>query len=245
VAIRAVIAAIKETTSGGAALGIGFEPWTGEEVAAALPSGKFLWRLHNDRRLIEEDDTMYVKTISLGAWVAWIVFIMPSAYAQRGMSEPSGVARQATKPQVVRLEGTLLSIEIGPCQHTTGHSVIGVHVILKTVDEQQLNVHLGPASSTASFVSKLTVGKPISVEAFRTAKMPANHYVAQKVVAGDATMVLRDESLRATWAGGGPRVSASGPYGRPCMQGAGGYYQRGGYHAYGRGGRGHGYRWRR
>ena len=168
-----------------------------------------------------------------------------SAFAQRGVGESVGLAQQGTKPAAVELAGTLSAIEIRPCKHTTGHAMVGAHLILKAPDQKELNVHLGPAYATKSFVNKLEVGERLSVQAFRTEKMPAEHYVAKKVVAEDATLVLRDDTLRPTWAAGDePRANPAGPYDRPCMRGGGGYHYREG-NAYGRGGRGYGYRWRR
>jgi hypothetical protein len=194
------------------------------------------------RRLVEEDNTMFSKSL----WIAAAATLLwaASAFAQRGVGEPVGVAQQAVNPATVELAGTLSAIEIGPCKHTTGRAMIGTHLILKAADQKELNVHLGSANATKAFVNKLDIGKPVSIVAFRTEKMPIGHYVAKKVLAEDASLVLRDDTLRPTWAvGNGPRANAAGPYGRPCMH-SGGYYYRDGY-AYGRGRGGHGYRWRR
>jgi hypothetical protein len=194
------------------------------------------------RHQVEEDRTMFSKSL----WIAAAATLLwaASAFAQRGVGDPAGVAQQAVKPATVELVGTLSAIEIGPCKHTTGRAMVGTHLIVKAPDQKELNVHLGPADATKSFVNKLEVGESMAVVAFRTEKMPAGHYVAKKVVAKDASLMLRDDTLRPAWAAGsGPRANAAGPYGHPCMR-SGAYYHRNGY-AYGRGRGGYGYRWRR
>ena len=55
---------------------------------------------------------------------------------------------ETVKPDTVALEGTLSAIEIGPCQHTTGRSMVGTHLIVTSADQKKLNVHLGPTQST-------------------------------------------------------------------------------------------------
>jgi hypothetical protein len=141
-------------------------------------------------------------SIAAAASLLWAA----SAFAQRGIGEPVGVAQQTVKPPAVEFTGTLAAIEIGPCKHTTGHAMVGAHVILTTSDQKRVNVHLGPAEVTKSFVNKLELGKPVTVVAFRTEKLPAEHYFAKKVVTDQATLVLRDDTLRPSWAGGNVRA---------------------------------------
>jgi hypothetical protein len=136
-------------------------------------------------------------TLTLGM----VVLVTPTL-AQKGMGDRTGVARQAVTPEVVTLTGTLVEINTGPCEKTTGRSPIGTHVLLKTTDGKQLNIHLGPARAVADLVAKLTVGEELTVNAFRTEKMAENHYVAQSLVVDKTTIQLRDASLRPVWARG-------------------------------------------
>lgn len=135
-------------------------------------------------------------------------------YAQRGVGDPQGVAQQAVRPEVVTLEGTVVEVQTGPCENTTGHAWIGTHVVLKTADGQQLNVHLGPAGAgqVAFLADALTAGLPVKVRAFRTAQLKEGHYVAQAVTYGDdRTVQLRDDNLRPAWAGGRGGGGGLGP----------------------------------
>jgi hypothetical protein len=138
---------------------------------------------------------------------------VPMAHAQRGVGDPSGVASQPVKPEVVSLSGTLVEIKTAPCESTTGRSPVGTHLILETAQKEQLNIHLGPADAVADTVAKLSAGQAIAVKVFRTEKMKANHYVAQSLTFGETTVTLRDAGLRPVWAGGnsGPRRPGRGP----------------------------------
>lgn len=156
---------------------------------------------------------MFRQMLLITAGLAGALLCSPDVLAQRGVGDAVGIARQPVTPAVVTLEGTLQSIETGPCLHTTGHARIGTHVILQAAEEKQLNVHLGPASTADALVGRMKVGDPVKVEAFRTERMPADHYVAKSITFGNATVRLRDESLRPIWAGTarGPRFGP-GPY---------------------------------
>ena len=59
-----------------------------------------------------------------------LLFAMPAA-AQKGMGEPTGVARQAVKPPTETMSGTIKDIKVGPCERTTGRSLEGVHLIVQ------------------------------------------------------------------------------------------------------------------
>ena len=144
------------------------------------------------------------------SWISMVVLaltcrvLVGEAFAQRGVGEPSGVARQTVKPEVVTLSGTLVEIKTGPCEKTTGRSPIGTHLLLDAGKGESLNIHLGPEASVAQTVAKLKIGEKITVKAFRTGKMPANHYTAQSLTSGETTVDLRDAGLRPVWAGPGP-----------------------------------------
>jgi len=145
------------------------------------------------------------------------------ALAQKGVGDLSGVASQATKPEVVSLSGKIVEVKTGPCESTTGRSLIGTHVILETAEKELLNVHLGPAAAVADTVARLSVGQPLAVRAFRTEKMKEKHYVAQSLTFGKTTVELRDAGLRPVWAGGilGPGRMAVGQAGPGRGQGPG------------------------
>jgi len=124
------------------------------------------------------------------------------AYAQKGMGEPTGVARQAVKPEIVSLSGKFVEIKTGPCEKTTGRSPVGTHILLETAKGEKLNIHLGSAAAVADTVAKLSLGQEVTVKAFCTDKMPDGHYTAQSLTFGKTTVELRDAGLRPVWAGG-------------------------------------------
>jgi len=174
--------------------------------------------------------------------------VAPRAHAQKGMGERTGLGRQAVKPEVVSLSGNVLATETGPCEKTTGPADVGSHVLLVTPKGKRLNVHLGPAAAVDYIVEQLTVGKKMTVRAFRTAKMPDNHYVAQSLTLDETTIRLRDEGLRPFWAwGNGASSGRGGPrYGPGMRQGSS--WKNGGSYGPGRGrgwGRGRGRGWGR
>jgi len=126
--------------------------------------------------------------------------VAPLAHAQRGMGDSAGVARQAVKPEVVTLSGKVLEVKTEPCKMTTGPAYLGTHFLMKTPKGEKLNIHLGPADAVDYVTEQLPVGDKVTVNAFRTVKMPENHYVAQSVAFDGTTIQLRDASLRPLWA---------------------------------------------
>lgn len=160
-------------------------------------------------------------TFLMAGGLLWGVFA-PCAHAQRGMGEPTGVAQQAVKPEVVSLSGEVLAVETGPCKKTTGRADVGSHFLLKTPKGKELNIHLGPAAAVDYILERLPVGKKVTVQAFRTAKMPKNHYVARSLTFDETTIRLRDEGLRPVWArGSGASRGRGGPqYGHGLGQGS-------------------------
>lgn len=150
-----------------------------------------------------------------------------AAQAQRGVGDPTGVAQQAVKPVVVSLSGEVLEVKTGPCENTTGRSLLGTHFLMKTEEGETLNIHLGPPVQVEFVAKELSAGKKVKVQAFRTDKMKESHYVAQSLAYGDRTVQLRGDSLRPVWAGGrGARNWAPGGFGPGRGRGAGyGYYR--------------------
>ncbi len=149
-----------------------------------------------------------------------------AAYAQKGMGDDVGVARQAVKPELVTLSGTVLSVETKVCEKTTGRGLLGTHVSIKTEKGNTLIVDLGWADAEAvkSVAEKLTVGKAVSVVAFQTEKMPKDRYVAKSLTIDGKTTDLRDEYLRPVWAGAGGKMQQ--PLGRGLGRGWGRGWRR-------------------
>ena len=162
------------------------------------------------------------------------------AWAQKGMGEQAGVARQTEKPKVVSRSGSVLKVEIGPCKKTMGRSDQGAHFLLRTEKGRTLNIHLGPATAVKHITEKLTVGTKVTVDVFRTEKMPSNHFVAKTITVDESTIQLRDQGLRPTWAAGNGHSRGRGVgQGPSWRKWTGNGYKRG----YGQG-RGRGWRWR-
>jgi hypothetical protein len=143
-----------------------------------------------------------MKTNLLFAAVAiGTIVAAPLAWAQRGIGQPQGVARQAVLPDTETIAGTLERIEIGPCESTTGHASVGLHLHLRTDYGDDVNLHAGPAANVKPLLDQLRIGDSLSVVAFRTENHRPGHYVAQKISSGDQVIDLRDENLRPQWAG--------------------------------------------
>jgi len=165
---------------------------------------------------------------------------IPHACAQKGMGDPTGVARQAVKPKVVSLSGKVVAVETGPCEKGTGWGYVGTHFLLKMPKGQKLNIHLGPAEAVDYVTEQLQVGEKVTVDAFRTTKMSKNHYVAQSLALDGTTIRLRDETLRPTWA-----QSNTASRGRGRLQSVPGRGQRRGWGRGWRRGSGYGRGWGR
>ena len=166
------------------------------------------------------------------------------------MGEPAGVARQAVKPEVVSLSGKVLTVKTEPCKMTTGRAYIGTHFLLETPEGEELNIHLGPAAAVDYVTDQLPVGENVTVDAFCTAKMPENHYVAQSLTFNNTSIRLRDVSLRPFWARGNavPPRRGEPQWGPGRGPGRGWGSGRGYGPGWGRGsggGRGPGYGWGR
>ena len=137
-----------------------------------------------------------ITTVTLGNW------FVGATYAQKGVGDTEGTARQAVKPEIVLLSGKIVEITTGPCESATGRSPVGTHMILETSKKQKWNVHLGPAAVVAKIVEKLAIGQEITVKAFHTDKHKEHHYVAVSLSFGNTTIELRDDTLRPVWAQG-------------------------------------------
>lgn len=137
------------------------------------------------------------------AALSWILS-PSSAFAQRGMGDPTGIAQRQVHPELVSLSGTLTSIETQPCEGGTGSGAVGTHLVIKTEKGVLLTVDLGWAKAVESIVKQLAIGKTVNASAFRTDKMPKDRYVAKSLTFDDKTVQLRDDNLRPYWAGRGP-----------------------------------------
>ena len=127
---------------------------------------------------------------------------LSSAFAQRGVGDPEGVARKPTRPKVVSLSGKVLEVKTESCEITTGPSLLGTHLIIEAGDGKTLNIHLGPEDAVKFIAEKLTRGTEVKVEGFRTEKTKKGQYIARSLKIGDRTTELRDQAtLRPVWAG--------------------------------------------
>jgi hypothetical protein len=171
-----------------------------------------------------KEKSMKREILCVGMSVLAVLAYTSPSYGQRGAGESVGMARQATRPPLVAIEGTLTAIKTGPCERTTGRAGVGTHLLLQNSEGKAINVHLGPATVVASFVNGLKTGDQMTVKAFRTDRLPADHYVAVKVTVGEKSVTLRDETLRPTWAGQqgsgrGPGFGRNQGYGPGPMRG--------------------------
>ena len=141
----------------------------------------------------------------LGIVLFTFAIFIGTAHAQKGVGDETGLARQTVKPALTPLSGTVVSVDTKVCEKTTGHGEIGTHFLLKTAQNETLNIDLGwsEADVVKNLAKSLTQGKQVTVTAFRTEKMPPQRYVAKSVTIDGTTTNLRDDSLRPVWAGGG------------------------------------------
>ena len=128
--------------------------------------------------------------------------ILSGAFGQKGTNEPTGVARQADKPEVVSLSGTVLEVKTEPCKLTTGRADKGTHIVLQTGTDEKLEIHLGPEVDVEHVTKKIATDQNVAVKAFRTERLPESALIAQSVTVDGETLRLRDEELRPVWAGG-------------------------------------------
>ena len=159
----------------------------------------------------------------LTTWMLLGGVVTTEVSAQKGMGDKTGVARQAVKPDVVSLSGKLTAIKIGPCGQTTGRASVGTHILLKTPQGKELNIHIGPTNAVDRLVNRLTVGQKLTVKGFRTKKMPADQYVACSLEFNGTSIEFRDKSLAPFWSGGtaSARVPAASQDGFGRGRGAG------------------------
>lgn len=130
-----------------------------------------------------------------------LLCLVSPSFAQRGMGENFGVAQQGLKTDTVTIQGEVVRVITGPCEKTTGWSEIGSHFMLKTEQGDEWNIHLGPAQMVQEVTDMLSTGANVTLQVFRTEKMPEKNYVAITVTVDNKTMRLREENLRPVWAG--------------------------------------------
>lgn len=144
-----------------------------------------------------------------------------TASAQRGTGADTGVAQRIPSPSIVTKSGKITKVETGPCEGTTGRSLSGVHLLIQEPNGDTLNLHLGPTEALNTVVDRLAPGQSLSFEAFRTDRLPSNHFIAKTLMLDDEVIRLRDDNLRPSWAYGGRGrgpVDGRGPGGGwgPC-----------------------------
>jgi len=108
-------------------------------------------------------------------------------FSQKGTGESQGIAQQGLKLPVTTISGNLLEIKTGLCESKGGN----------------VNIHLGPAMAVDHVVNQLVIGSTLSIDVFRTDRLPKNAYIAKSLALNDKTIHLRDDNLRPSWAYGG------------------------------------------
>jgi hypothetical protein len=179
------------------------------------------WTDVRDINLTKGERKMARKSWNVVGWslvaVAWLAI---PAYAQRGTGESTGVARQATLPELTEVAGTIQEVRDAPCESTTGGATRGTHLLLATEDGRVLNVHLGPSASVGFAVNQLNTGQSIVASVFRTEKLADENFVAKSLTVDSRKITLRDDTLRPVWAGG-RRGDVSVAQGRRGRRGGG------------------------
>jgi hypothetical protein len=145
------------------------------------------------------------KTVVIVVALVLLWGLAPICLAQRGVGDASGVVRQGLQPDTVSIQGKVMEVITGPCEMRTGRYEIGSHVVIKTEDGKEKNIHLGPAQWVQGVTDQLSQGKTVVVCAFRTEKMSEGHYNAVTVTVGEKILRLRNQNLRPVWAGQTPQ----------------------------------------
>ncbi len=150
--------------------------------------------------------------IAMVTVLAVLVCLGPTAQAeQKGLGGSTGIAREAEKPPVVSMSGQVVEIKTGPCEKSTGKSLVGTHLLIQTKEDGKLNLHLGPTSAVRHIVEQLSVGQLLTFEGFHTEQMPGDAYIAKSLTLDDKVIHLRDDSLRPSWASPRGRSQSRGP----------------------------------
>jgi len=136
-------------------------------------------------------------------FVAGLLIVSVSTVnAQKGQGSQTGIGQYSVKPETVVLSGELVSIKTGPCEHTTGHAIIGTHLFIRNnVDNRVINIHLGDADAVNLYVSGMVIGHKVDVRAFTTELLEIDNYVAIEVESDNKILTLRDENFRPIWSG--------------------------------------------
>jgi hypothetical protein len=125
------------------------------------------------------------------------------------MGEPGGMSQRAIQPEITTLAGKILEIRTGPCEHTTGKSLSGTHLIVKE-NGKKLNIHLGPEEAVGHVIDQLAIGSWVTFDIFHTERMPENAYIAKSLTFDDEIIRLRDDNLRHSWTSGRDRGKHKG-----------------------------------
>jgi len=141
------------------------------------------------------------KAMWTAVMVALVAVLIPSAMAQKGKGDRTGVARAADRREVTTVSGELLRIKDGECSKTTGRSPTGIHLFLENQKDEEVNLHLGPTEAVSQMVEGLETGDSVTARAFTTDKMEENEHVAVRFRTENEQFILRDETLRPVWAG--------------------------------------------
>ncbi|MEM9648381.1 MAG: hypothetical protein AAF969_07860 [Bacteroidota bacterium] len=127
-----------------------------------------------------------------------LVFAGLVCHAQKGTGERQGLANDGQFPELIEINGVVSAIKIGPCELSTRKFSSGTHLMISSND-MTYNVHLGPSAQVKNFVAQ-SKNRTIQTIVFRTNKLPADHYIAQKIVLDENELVLRDGYLKPFWA---------------------------------------------
>ena len=122
-----------------------------------------------------------------------------TAYAQKGIGTPEGTTQNPIPIDLVEFTGVAQHVEEGPCPYVLGKSMSGMHLTLITAEEQEIDVHLGPVWAVSIWTEGIE-GQTVKLVAFRTQKLPENHFIAKELEWDGQKAVFRDGYLKPFWA---------------------------------------------
>lgn len=102
--------------------------------------------------------------------------------------------------ELVELHGMALNLSEGLCDHTTEDPIYGMHLTVEIAEQQEvMYVHLGPVWAVSVWTEGIE-GQPVKLTAFRTEKLPENHFIAKELEWDGQKAVFRDGYLKPFWA---------------------------------------------
>ncbi|HKJ33278.1 MAG TPA: hypothetical protein VKA34_15690 [Balneolales bacterium] len=135
-----------------------------------------------------------------------MMYLSIDAYAQRrprgGWGMNNQYVRMFNPDSMVTFKGTVASVDKFTPRKGMSY---GIHLKVKSSDDQIMSVHLGPAWYVNKQEPKIQVGDEIELSGSKVMYNDQYVIIASELKKGDKTLQLRDKSGIPLWAGKGMR----------------------------------------